>query len=75
VESPPGGGAIFRIALPLAPEALADDPEAEDAGDADSPGDADLTAGSYEDPGYDQARSDEPDILNSLAHGGRRPAG
>jgi len=32
VESPPGGGAVFRIALPLAPEALVpDDPEPETA--------------------------------------------
>jgi len=64
VQSPPGGGAIFRIALPLAPEALADDPEPEDADDADLPADPDMAAGSYDGPGFDQTQN-EPDILDS----------
>jgi two-component system OmpR family sensor kinase len=48
VESLPGAGATFRIALPLAPEALhADDHDEADLGGG--PGDADLT-GDHEQP-------------------------
>ena len=75
VESPPGGGAIFRIALPLAPEALADDPEPEDAGDTDLPADASLNPDSDEDSGPDTIRPGEPDVMDSSARGGRSDAG
>jgi two-component sensor histidine kinase len=35
VESPPGGGAIFRIAIPLAPEARNSGPDLDDGSDPD----------------------------------------
>jgi hypothetical protein len=35
VESPPGGGAIFRIAIPLAPEARHSGPDPDDGTDPD----------------------------------------
>ena len=35
VESPPGGGAIFRIAIPLAPEARNSGPDLDDGTDPD----------------------------------------
>lgn len=38
VESPPGGGATFRIAIPLAPEARHSGPEPDDGGEADITG-------------------------------------
>ena len=49
VELPPAGGAIFRIALPLAPEALADDAELE----------------AEQDPELDLPADAEPDIIES----------
>jgi two-component system OmpR family sensor kinase len=36
VESPPGGGATFRIAIPLAPEARYTEPDSEDAPEPES---------------------------------------
>ncbi len=64
VESPPGGGAIFRIALPLAPEALGTDADADHDADTEQPGSAPQ---GHELAGGELADSEhlEPEILDS----------
>jgi two-component system, OmpR family, sensor kinase len=66
VESPPGGGAIFRIALPLAPEALGTDTDADADADADAEQQEHELAGSELDGGeLDGNEHREPEILDS----------
>ena len=61
VESPPGGGAVFRIALPLAPEAMDDDPDS---------GEQDRAVGDPAEP--DTAGM--PEVLHSRPDHSGRPA-
>jgi two-component system, OmpR family, sensor kinase len=65
VESPPGGGAIFRIAIPLAPEARHSGPDPDDGTDPDilnSHRTLNAQSAAAPEPGYPaQPASPEPD--------------
>ena len=77
VESRPGGGATFRIALPLAPEARQSDPEPDDQEPGEEPGEelgtqelGNREPGNREpgerlgqEPGHQEPGSQEPDEL------------
>ena len=72
VESRPGGGATFRIALPLAPEARQSDPEPDDQEPGEEPGEEPGTQelGNREpgerlgqEPGHQEPGRQEPDEL------------
>jgi two-component system OmpR family sensor kinase len=88
VESPPAGGAIFRIALPLSPEALSEEEEAEaeaepddESPEPDQPvsteptAGAEPTAGPEPATGTEPAADGQPDTVNSHPGYGRRRAG
>jgi two-component system, OmpR family, sensor kinase len=65
VESRPGGGATFRIALPLAPEARQSDPEPDDQEPGEKPGEG--LGG--QDPGQqerDELAKPHPDLVDEV---------
>jgi two-component system OmpR family sensor kinase len=82
VESPPGGGAIFRIAIPLAPEARNSGPDFDDGTDPDildahrgtlSPPSAVAAGPGHADPGHaDPGHAEPPGAAGSASPG--RPA-
>jgi two-component system, OmpR family, sensor kinase len=61
VRTAPGEGATFRIALPLAPEALAQPDDADATDDTDTPGDSQMTG-----------EADGTGAADELPHGARR---
>ncbi len=69
VNSRPGGGAVFRIALPLAPEAIGHDPE---PGDTD-PGPGERDGGPAGDGAATAAGNARPDMLESRPDQNRPP--